>query len=299
MIYGANILVCTDFSSYSDIALRMAEQFRRRCEGTLHVLHVCDFPVHWGPLTEEPLQEGYPEKLESDIVSLAEKTLSKQIANNDVRGVAHVALGIPYERIHSFIMEKNISLLVLGHKGKGNTPFYLGGFATKMVASSSIPVLLAKTKPSFTRVAGLVDPSGPMKEVIAVTEELSDVMACPMEIVSLFADIAGRYVGSGRIGASTKLLSLSAEERQLVIKTIKDCIREDLRPGSKADLKVEVTVEKKLAYHLNSILTADHTDLIVMQRHLAGFLEKLIIGSETRRMMEIFDGNIFILPPNI
>jgi hypothetical protein len=38
-------------------------------------------------------------------------------------------------------------------------------------------------------------------------------------------------------------------------------------------------------------------DVIIMQRHQSTYLEKILIGSETRRMIEIFEGNIIILPP--
>jgi hypothetical protein len=35
-----------------------------------------------------------------------------------------------------------------------------------------------------------------------------------------------------------------------------------------------------------------------MRRHQAELLEKILIGSETRRMLEIFHGNLLILPPS-
>jgi len=70
-----------------------------------------------------------------------------------------------------------------------------------------------------------------------------------------------------------------------------------LDPHSNCKIRVEMTVEKHLAYHLVKILDEDKVDLVVMKRHQKGILDKILIGSETRRMLEIYSGNILVLPP--
>jgi nucleotide-binding universal stress UspA family protein len=292
-----NILVCTDFSSSSDHAMRSGKFLHDRVkDSSVHCLHVCELPVHWDWSMTQSLSDYFNENLELQLMKIATTRLSEQMAQENLSGQTHIRLGNPYQAINALIQEKKIDLLIMGHKGKGQTPLYLGSLATKILSSSAIPVLISKTSSSGTRVAGLVDPNKNMSEIISVTKEISKIYGCPSEIVSLFGDLAARYVGIGKLWYSTKLLSLTDEERAQVIKKIRQKIHEELGPDSKTDVKVEISVEKKYAYHLNSILAGDHTDLVVMKRHEAGVLEKILMGSETRRMLEVFEGNLLILP---
>lgn len=296
MITRSNTLVCTDFSSSSDLALKMANTLSLKTGGSIHLVHVCEYPMQWDWSVNESMTNYLNEKFEVDLINSSRKRLEQQMSSLGVLGEVHVTLGIPYQAIHSLIKEKGINVLVMGVKGKGETPLYLGGLASKMIASSPVPVLIVKREMWTNRIAGLVDPDSPMKEIITATEEVASILSGPIEFVSLFGDVAS-HIGMGKLGFSTRLLTLPDQERNEVIKIIKDRIRKEIQPSSKAEIKVEITIEKKFAYHLNSILAGDHTDFVVMKRHQSGFLEKILIGSETRRMLEIFEGNLLILPP--
>lgn len=297
MLTNANILVCTDFSPFSDLALKAAEELRRKAKATLHVLHVNDLPVQWDWSVNEALSEHLNEQFEVDLLNNSRKRVLNQMNVNGVQGVPHVVLGLSYQEIHNFIRERGINLVIVGHKGRGNTKFHLGGLTNKLVASSPVPVLVIKDKFLKTRVAGLVDPNGPSREIISATEELSKLLECPSEIISLFGDILDRFIGVGKLGFSTKLLSLTEEDKDELRRNMKEKVQKELSPNSKTEVKAEVTTERKYAYHLNSILAQDHTSLAIMKRHQEGMLEKILIGSETRRMIEIFEGNLLILPP--
>ena len=296
MITEPKILVCTDFSSSSDLAIKVAKNICLKSRGSIHLMHVCEYPMQWDWSVTESMTNYLNEKFEVDLINSSRKRLEQQMSSLGIIGEAHVTLGVPYQAIHSLIKEKGINLLVMGHKGKGETLFYLGGLAGKMISSSPVPVLIIKKEIFSNRVAGLVDPFDPMKEIITATEELASILSGPIEFVSLFGDMSA-YIGVGKLGFSTKLLTLTEQERNELIKSTKDRIRKELGPSSRAEIKVEITIEKKFAYHLNSILAGDHTDIAVMKRHQSGFLEKILIGSETRRMLEIFEGNLLILPP--
>lgn len=292
----ANILVCTDFTPYSDHALRAAEVIRKKNNATLHALHVTEYPVEWnGSVSNDLLPHYLDDRFDIELFNLSNQKLEQQIKDNGVHCQRHVSMGVAYSVIHQFIREKNINLLIMGYKGKESSPFHLGSLAEKMVASTSIPVLVIKGPFAVRKVAALFDPANPADEVVKIAEELARFFSAKLAVVSLFKDIVSRFVGIGKLGFSTKILSLTADERLEIIDSIKKHIKNVLPENTYAEIHVETSVEKKLAYHLNSILIADHTDLAVMKRHHGDFLESMLIGSETRRMLELFERNLLIL----
>ncbi|MFP5385583.1 MAG: universal stress protein [Bacteriovoracia bacterium] len=297
MLSKPNILVCTDFSPFSDDALKAADKLREQSGGTLSVLHVSEHPVIWDWLPREGSPISLDEEVEKELLSSLRKKIESQMARCEVQGENHISMGLPHQVILEEINARNIDVVVMGHKGKTGGTFRIGSMAEKVISSSPIPVLIVKRKFEMNKVAALVDPTAPMEKILNWSEELSFLLSAKLEVVSLFPDIAARYIGIGKIGFSTELLSLDQEQRSEVIREVEERIRTHLVPESKAEIKVLITAEKKLSYHMNSTLINDNVDMAIMKRHQAGFLEKILIGSETRRMLEIFEGNLFILPP--
>lgn len=295
MLESANILVCSDFSRFSDEALKAAEVIRKKSHGTVHVLHVTEFPVEWSSLlANDTLPHYLDEKFDYELLGLSEKKLKKQIEATGVIGESHVSLGLAYSVIEQFVKDHNINLLIMGHKGKEASPFRLGGLTEKMVASSAVPILVINSPLKVSKVAALFDPINPLPEIIVVGEKLANFFKSNFKVFSLFKDAASSFIGLGKLSYSTKLLSLTEIERQAVIKDVKEEIRKHLT-SSAAELVVEVSVEKKVAFHLNSLLQEHGIDLAIIKKHQAGFLESMMIGSETRRLLEISQTNLFIL----
>jgi nucleotide-binding universal stress UspA family protein len=291
------ILACTDFSPTAELVLRAANDFQVRLGAKLVVLNVVEFPLQWDWSINQITTEYFNENVEQKMMEASKRRIDAQLTDLGIDGEAVSYLGNPFQVIMMMLKDSSFDLLIVGHKGLGESPIHLGGLSNKLIASSYVPVFVVKTPLWKTRVAALVDPNSRMKEILTAASELSNLLSCPLEVISLFVDIAARFVGIGKIGYSTKLLSLTEEEREHIIKNIKQRIRKELPPGTAPSIKVEVSLEKKFAFHLNSILSGDHTDIVVMKRHESGLLEKILIGSETRRMLEIFEGNLLILPP--
>lgn len=276
MISASNILVGSDFSEASDLALRAASILSSKSKSSLQVLHVCEFPISWS-WTEDPIITNYYEdKLELEMTSYSKKRLDQQMGRLEMACESYVALGIPFEKMLSHIKEKNIGLLVMGHKGKGMGPFHLGSMAAKMIATSPIPILIVKDEFRTKKIAALVDTNENLNLILNASKELSAIMSCPLEIITVFKD--------------TNIVKMPPP------KTIKEQIQKDLGANATAEIRIEITCEK-IAHHLNSILSSENFPLVVMHKHHASFIKRLIIGSETRRMLEIYDGNLLVLPP--
>jgi nucleotide-binding universal stress UspA family protein len=292
-----NILVCSDFSIFSNSALLEAEKLRVRTEGHLHVLHVSEYPVSWDWLEEDELQLQKPaESFSEQRLAVLQRTLQEQMDNCAVTGKAEVATGVPASMILQKILEHDIDLVIIGHRSKEGL-LTIAGLAEKIVATAPIPVLVIKEAKVTNKIAALVNPNGPMQEIFAWANEMSYLYSAPIMAVSLFPDIEAKFFSVGKFGAFKGISPFSQEQKRSIVEEIQNRIKSELHTKSKVHLKVEVSSERKVAYHLNSILSEEKTDLAIMKRHQTDLLEKILIGSETRRMLEIFSGNLLILPP--
>lgn len=297
MISELPFLVCTDFSKNSFTALCAVKEFLHTIHSKIYILHVIQYPIEWDWSFSQVSIDFYNANLEIELIKNAKERMLNDLSEIGIDGDVLIRIGNVHQVINEVIDEKRIGLVFIGHKGKGQSPLALGGVATKIISTSKTPVFVFKSPLYKTRIAGLIDPNGPMGEIIRYSFELKEILNCSLEFVSLIADIRARFIGIGKVGFSTKLLRLSDKERAQLVHNTANKIRSELKSNSSAEIKVEISLEKKLAFHLTSILAGDHTNIVVIRRQNSSFLEKTLIGSETRRMLEIFDGNLLILPP--
>ena len=151
MLKPTKILVPTDFSTYSNFALKQALDIASEYGAEVYVLHVLEEKIHYA-MDEEykgVISVKSIKKLEKDLVKLAKETLNKQIervsSNNNVKIIPEVVLGIPYVEILRFQQEKGIDLVVIssiGHTGLAR--YFIGGVARIVLKGTTCPVLLTK-----------------------------------------------------------------------------------------------------------------------------------------------------------
>jgi nucleotide-binding universal stress UspA family protein len=253
------------------MALSFAEKIRGKSEGKIHVVHVSDLPLEWDLNPDLGTFLTMDERLKSFIVQDIEKKLIKQITDLKIECTHEIVTGFPFSFIHEISKKINADILVLGNKGIKNTPLPLGGIAEKMVATSQIPVLIVKKEEPLIKITGLVDPHYFYQKIINATEEFASLFSSQVEILTLWPEPD-------------------------TMSKVREIIASHLTSQLEGEVKVVPLTEKKVAYRLNEILTEDYTDMVVMQRHHKSLLSKMIIGSETRRMLELFHGNILVLP---
>lgn len=297
MLRDPIIMACTDFSPYSDMALKAAEELRIKTNGKLYVLHVSEIPVIWDWIPEGGTPSLLDEKFEFELMKSLRMKIDRQMRECGVNGEPHISLGLAHAQIANEISERKVDLLVLGHKGKTGGIFRLGSIAEKLVASATIPVLVTKGPFQLRKLSVLADPTTSMKELVFAGESLAELFSARLEVVSLFSDLSARFIGIGKLGFSTELLTFSENERRELVRSAKEQIQQHLKNPDSVDIRIEFTTERKMAPYLSSILRDGHTDLAIMRRHQGTLLEKILIGSETRRMLELSDRNLLILPP--
>ncbi len=153
MLKPTKILVPTDFSGYSNIALRQAVDLAEEYGADVYVLHVVEIKIH--SLYEYEFAGKTPtvtviKRFENKMVKTSEtrmqKYLEKLVTGNKVKVVSNVVTGNPITEILRFQKENGIDLIIISSLGHGGLAEYLvGGVARNVLKGSTCPVLLIKS----------------------------------------------------------------------------------------------------------------------------------------------------------
>jgi nucleotide-binding universal stress UspA family protein len=146
MLALKRILIPTDFSEHSGIALNYACEFARRFDAELHVLHVVQDV--YSLLPEPGLAFPPPGDYMADLRASAEKSLGDVLKAADaagVRVVREVREGVPFLEIVRYAKEREIDLIVIGTHGRsGLAHVLMGSVAERVVRKAPCPVLAVR-----------------------------------------------------------------------------------------------------------------------------------------------------------
>jgi universal stress protein A len=152
MLKPKHILVPTDFSKYSDTALKQAFDIASDSKATVYVLHVSRDKVHYA-FTDDyaamQLKTKDIKALENEIIKSIHEKLNEQVArllkDKTVKVVQDVVFGIPYEEILNEQKKRKIDLIVIASLGRsGIARFLLGSVARNVLKGAKCNVLLTK-----------------------------------------------------------------------------------------------------------------------------------------------------------
>jgi nucleotide-binding universal stress UspA family protein len=146
MIALNQILVPTDFSTTSGVALKYAQALARRFDASLHLLHVLQDPMiypatmEWYPLPttnyRQEMEHGAQERLQALVPPDEPKAHRVQLV---------VRWGSPFMEIVRYAKDANIDLIVMGSLGLGPVGHMLmGSVAEKVVRKAPCPVLTVR-----------------------------------------------------------------------------------------------------------------------------------------------------------
>jgi universal stress protein A len=148
MFAPKQILVPTDFSKYSDKALKEAIDIAKQHGSTIHLLHVNSIVQQCAIdycMTIEILDD-----LEKQSTDNAQKLIGEEInkfpESKTVTIIPEVKKGTPYEEILKDQMEKNIDLIVIASHGTtGLLHHFIGNVAERVARGARCPVLLLRS----------------------------------------------------------------------------------------------------------------------------------------------------------
>lgn len=148
MFAPKNILVPTDFSKYSDVALDKAVDIATQYKAKIYLLHVITEHIR-RCMADYCLDLQLVKQLEKQSIMGAKdklKTAADTIAKEKGVEISIVIReGVPQEVILSEQKAKKIDLIVIASHGKtGILKHLIGGVADKVVKGSKCPVIVVK-----------------------------------------------------------------------------------------------------------------------------------------------------------
>lgn len=294
MLNQPNILVATDFSDFSLMALKAGEEIRRKSNGRLQLVHVTNYPEQWDWFTNDVVINYYPEAFKKDLLQEIRRRMEEQMKAAEAVGSTEILMGPPYRTLLEYSKKSFANIIVMGHRGKEGH-FHLGGLAAKLISSSDCPVLVVNRPFTTGKIAGLVDASRPEKNIFPATEQLGFIFSSEIDFVSVWPDQT-TYVEYG-YPDEFHVHKMDAARRAEVIAKMEKTLAMGIDPHSKARVITSIASETSVSDSLVKILDDSAIDLAVMTRHQKGRLEKILLGSVTRGVLEKWKGNFFVIPP--
>jgi nucleotide-binding universal stress UspA family protein len=146
MITLEHVLVATDFSEPSGIALEYGRAMARTFSATLHVVHVVDAILPG--MAAETVAANYAGFLD-DLEKSAQRQLDATVREDDRRELGAKAVLLRQrgaaQAIASYARSANIDLIVMGTHGRGGwSHLLMGSVAEKVVRTAPCPVLTVR-----------------------------------------------------------------------------------------------------------------------------------------------------------
>jgi len=150
MFAPKNILVPTDFSKFSDEALKEAADIAVQFKSKIYLLHVYNEGISQC-VADYCLPDETVALIENDAFQTAKERMEKEVKaiedDKKVDIVFDIIKGFPYETILNEQKRQGIDLVVIASHGRtGMLHNLIGSVAEKVVRSATCPVLLIKAK---------------------------------------------------------------------------------------------------------------------------------------------------------
>jgi nucleotide-binding universal stress UspA family protein len=287
-----SLVVATDFSRYSEYAVKRATLLAKDRHAKLSVVHC----VQTNLLTDirEVLKSGVNDVQRKILTRYTIKInrLTKRIVGDAVIDV-HTQLleGEPDESITAHTVDLAADLLIIGAHGKGFIQRWLVGSVTSRLArKSNCPVLVVRTKPKLEYQCVLIgiDFSSASRQLIHLARGLAPgahlilAHACDIALMHTLLD-------SGATAADiedyrTLLLDRSREK-------LTSLARET---GLRSDQYTVVTAQGSGAGPLLAFEKTHQPDLIVMGKHGRRVTQELLLGSVTQTVLSRATSDILV-----
>jgi universal stress protein A len=146
MFAPKNILVPTDFSAYSDKALKKAVEIASEHKSKIYLLNVVDEVMQCA--VDYCLDISLVKQIEKQSLGFAKEKLQKEAKefaqSKNIQIIVDVKVGDTYETILKEQKDKRIDLIVIASRGKKGLIHHLGSIADKVMRGAKCPVLLVK-----------------------------------------------------------------------------------------------------------------------------------------------------------
>jgi nucleotide-binding universal stress UspA family protein len=289
MITIRNILCPIDFFPAADAAVSYAAQLAANYDASVHLLHVVT------PIT--PFVHEYAIDA-GDILGSAQqaaaeemKRLVERVSEAGIPVESEVRVGDVYDEITTSIDRLKPELVVMGtHGRRGAERWIMGSTTEKLLRRSPVPVLTVratdesrKPAPDFRHILVTTDFSSGTSDALAYAFSLArenDSKVTLLHVVHLIA------------------AEISSNYRERVTELYYKDLEELVPPETRKWCDVVTRVESGIPYQIIlQMLERDNIDLVVMNIHGKGMLDRALLGSTADRVVRGAACPVLMIPP--
>lgn len=287
-----SVLVPTDFSGASDLALRWANLLASKYKAKLTLLHVVEaLPVHDYALTEPTA--GFANLYQERMMTRARSELreaASSVAEPGVQADTTILSGDPAKEILAAATSAHADLVVMATHGRaGLSHAILGSVVEKFLRSAPCPVLAVKRKAEqsppdaeLKKILFATDLSDESLEALKVACSLAERFGAKIDALYVLSDPAQYPLMSWEIFPAVQSTDFyrqsEAEGRHALQEKLAGRLQGSIRGnlevlhGSAAEVIVEASRD------------GDH-DLIVLSTHGRSGLKRALLGSVAERVL--------------
>ena len=278
-----------DFFPASLQAADYAIGLARHCNAKLDLLHVVS-PVLYN-------DEDYPLSL-SEIIGSLERESGRQMKKLEgkaraagVTAATAIRTGDVQNEILSAIRRAKADVLVMGtHGRRGMEKWFLGSVTEKMLRRSPIPVLTVHG--SRRPVKGI-----PALRRILVTTDFSEGTAEALNYAFFLARPNKAHVVLMHVLEEMRALT-SEQYREELAKRLQGALVKLIPADARKWCDIETRIESGTAYYtILKTLKKEKIDLLVMNTHGKGMLDRAILGSTSERVVRAARCPVMLVPP--
>jgi nucleotide-binding universal stress UspA family protein len=286
MINIKKILCPVDFFPASHAAVKYAAGLAANYDATIHFLHVLT-PI---PLTAYEYVDT--EEVIHGLEASSAVEMNKLVAGlkgTGVRTETDVRLGDVYDEIKLAIEEVKPDLIVMGTHGRRSVErWFMGSTTEKLLRHSPVPLV--------TIAATGGKPSAPPRRILVTTdfsEGTSDALAFAFSVaqeneskVTLL-----HVVNDVDVDVSGYRDSLINRVR----KQLDDLVPAEARNWCEIATRVETGIPYRI---IKRVLEDERIDLLVMNIHGKGMLDRALLGSTAERLVRTAGCPVMLIPPS-
>lgn len=285
------VLVASDFSSGSTLALRCAARIVERTGAALTVVHVMETMPMGAELAALPLDRR---AIEDELQQRVWEELRTCGLDPDATTLRlEVRIGRAMDEILQCAEDTSAELIIVGHRGRGLLErMLLGSVAAALVRHATMPVLIARewTGKTPQKVLAAVDLSDAAPDILRTANRWAKASGAELHVLYAW-EIAGLSdYHSVMPGMSSRSYDteLAEDFRTRMIATV-DAV---LGPNHGATVDVRAGTA---AYEIVFAAERSGIDLVVMGSHGRKGLSKLLLGNTAERVIQEAVSSVLVL----
>ena len=260
------ILVPVDFSPCSKNAVKIASELARRWDAHVNLIHAIATPVPHPDIAShvviEPMLEEYDTEIKSSFSEL-------ENSMPELRAVSHSLdslMGSVTEVVREKVLTDQIDLIVMGTKSEHDfMERLLGSLSSEISSHSRVPVLVIPENIENLDI-----------EKIGVASDFKQIKDWKiMKLVNALADILAADIEVFHIHHPDERIAINKSQDAQTLRDLFGTHLIGIRQVSNEDIRSG----------LEEYLENNGVDLLVMMPHDRGFLDKLVHGSMTKKMV--------------